>query len=308
MYPSVITAFTNPNANNRLNAPSHSSIESAQNNGLTQVMNFVGTEGSTSTLGTLIYDVRSPASNGGGHVQTANKGGTGQTQFNKGDLLIAQSTSVLSKLAIGADGFALVADSTQSAGVKWGLPGNAPLITVYNTASTLTWTRPSVFNYIVVEVIGGGGGGAGTNGTGVSGSAGSGGGGGGYSCKVIPATSILASQNIIVAASALAGVGTGNGGSGNRSSFGTVSILSASGGVAGNGASGGVGSGAAGGVGSNGDINGIGGSGTPGVGWISGSNFVHGSGGVGGIGMYGFGKGGDESGSGSPGAVIITQY
>lgn len=313
MYPSVITTFTNPNANNRLNAPSHSSIESAQNNGLTQVMNFVGTEGSSSTLGTLIYDARSPASNGGGHVQTANKGGTGQTNYNQGDILVGQSSSVLAKLASAGnpDGYALILDSTQATGIKWGTPGNVPIRTVYANPSIMTWVRPSIFSYIIVEVIGtGGGGGAGT-GVGVAGKVGGGGGAGGYASKIIPASSLLGSQNFVVAGSVAGGTAGGTGATGNRSSFGTVSILSASGGIGGS--SNQVGTGGAGGVGSGGDINGIGPEGTSGIGYLTGSNFIPAAGGTAGYSQYGFGPGGDGATNGNGntsgnGVVIITQY
>lgn len=118
-FPSILTSYTNPTPTSPLNAPSHSGIEVAQNSGLTQLEATVGLSGASSTLGTLIGDLRSPASNGGGHVQTANTGGTGQTSYNKGDILIASSTSVLGKVAIGADNTVLLADSTQTSGVRW---------------------------------------------------------------------------------------------------------------------------------------------------------------------------------------------
>lgn len=101
-YPSTITTFTNPLPTDRLNSPSHSSIETAQNTGLTELQTFVGTL--ASTAGTLIYDIRSANSDGGGHVQAVNKGGTGQTSYTKGDILIASSSSVLAKFAVGLDG------------------------------------------------------------------------------------------------------------------------------------------------------------------------------------------------------------
>ena len=117
-FPSTLTSYTNPQSTDKLNNPSHSAIETAQNSGLTQVEAVIGT--SSSIIGTIIGDLRNPTSNGGGHVQTAVLGGTGQTTFVKGNLLVAQSGSVLSKLAVGINGQILVADSTQSAGVKWG--------------------------------------------------------------------------------------------------------------------------------------------------------------------------------------------
>lgn len=118
-YPSTITAFSYPTPTSRLNNPSHSGVENAQSSAIGQLQTFIGLDGSSSTLGTLLYDIRSPGSNGGGHVQSANKGGTGQTSYSKGDILVASSSSVLSKVAVGSDGTALVADSSQSSGVNW---------------------------------------------------------------------------------------------------------------------------------------------------------------------------------------------
>lgn len=116
-YPSTVGTFSNPIPSDKLNSPSHSSIETAQNTAITEIETFVGTI--ASTAGTLMYDVRSVNSNGGGHVQSANKGGTGQTSFTKGDILVAQSSSVITKVAIGSNGEALVADSSRATGVKW---------------------------------------------------------------------------------------------------------------------------------------------------------------------------------------------
>ncbi len=126
-FPSIVVTLTNPAATNKLNSPSHSGIETAQNNEIIQIENVLGTS-TTSVLGTIIGDLRNPASSGGGHVQAANSGGTGQTSYTKGDILIAQSQSVLAKLAIGTNGNALVADSTQSTGVGWqGVAGAAQI-------------------------------------------------------------------------------------------------------------------------------------------------------------------------------------
>lgn len=119
MYPSVITTLPNPSPNDRLNSPSHSSLHSSVNGALSQIETFIGTL-PASAVGTLLYDVRSPSSDGGGHVQTAAKGGTGQTTYSKGDLLVAQSSSVLTKLAVSSTlGEVLTSDSSQPLGVKW---------------------------------------------------------------------------------------------------------------------------------------------------------------------------------------------
>lgn len=146
-YPSTIANITNPNPTDKLNSPSHSSIETAQNTNISQIQTFVGTL--SSAVGTLVYDIRSSNSDGGGHIQSANKGGTGQTSYAKGDMLVAQSQSVLSKLAVGVDGYILTADSSQQTGVKWSSPGGGG-VGYFNPSDgsdgALTLTSPSIVN------------------------------------------------------------------------------------------------------------------------------------------------------------------
>lgn len=309
-WPSVLTSFSYPNATDRLNSPSHSSVEGAQNTALSELQVFIGTQ--SSTVGTLIYDVRSPSSNGGGHVQTANKGGTGQTSFNKGDVLIGQSSSVLTKLAApGIDGYSLITDSTQAAGIKWGIANGKPTITSYTTSSTLTWNKPSVLSYIVVEVIGAGGGGGGTD----AGTRGGGGGGaGGYAKKIIAASLLSVTETVVIGTGGTGG-NTGDGSTGGQSGFGTTSFLSASGGSGGTAGNTPPRTGGVGGVGGGGDLNTTGqsggfgsapatGTGSPGDG---GASYFAGSPGGGGRG--GFNASGAQQGvDGQTGAVIITAY
>lgn len=47
------------------------------------------------------------------------KGGTGQTGYTKGDILIATGASTLTKLGVGTNDQVLTADSAQASGVKW---------------------------------------------------------------------------------------------------------------------------------------------------------------------------------------------
>ncbi len=139
-FPSTLSTFTNPNATDKLNSPSHSSIEGKQNSVLGQLEAVIGVDGANSVVGTITSDLRNPDSGGGGHVQTANKGGTGQTSFAKGDLLVATSSSVLAKLTVGADGFSPVANSSVAAGIQWQkvkskLGVSASVITLVDTVS-----------------------------------------------------------------------------------------------------------------------------------------------------------------------------
>lgn len=140
MFPSILNTFNRPAATDRLNSPSHSALHNTVSSALGQVQAVIGTS-TTSVLGTIIGDLRNPSSNGGGHVQTAIKGGTGQTTYTKGDVLVASSSSVLSKLAVGLDGQTMVADSSVATGVKWGTAGgtrvytNASVVTVISTGN-----------------------------------------------------------------------------------------------------------------------------------------------------------------------------
>lgn len=123
VWPSTLSTFVNPVPTDRLSTTPHSSIETAQNTGIKELQAFIGTE--SSIVGTLLYDIRGAGSNGGGHVQTANKGGTGQTAYTKGNILVATSSSVLTKLAVGNDAQVLTANSSVAAGVQWSTPGTA---------------------------------------------------------------------------------------------------------------------------------------------------------------------------------------
>lgn len=139
MFPSVLNTFNRPSASDRLNSPSHSALHNTVSSALGQVEAVIGIRGDSSVVGTINTVIFSPGSDGGGHVQSANKGGTGQTSYAKGDLLVASSSSVLAKLAVGTDGQILSASSVAAAGIAW-IANNSPkvatsgsVITVINT-------------------------------------------------------------------------------------------------------------------------------------------------------------------------------
>lgn len=211
-YPSVLSSLATPQPTDRLNNPSHSTLHQNENAAILEIERFVGTD--SSVVGTLVNDIRSPSSNGGGHVQTANKGGTGQTSFAKGDLLVGQSSSVIGKLAVGADGAVLISDSTQAAGIRWGGGG----VNVQSFISDGVWLKPSalgVNSKVFVELWAGGGSGGAAVGADEAG----GGGGGGYMAAFYPAS--------VLSTSVLVGVGIGGPASGanNIGQSGTFTVF-----------------------------------------------------------------------------------
>ncbi len=148
-YPSVLSTLATPQPTDRLSSPSHSTLHQNENSAILEIERAVGLD--SSILGTVIGDLRNPLSNGGGHVQTANKGGTGQTTFNKGDLLVGQNSSTLTKLAIGADNLVLQTDSSQAVGVKWGAAAASKIAVQSSTVGgTGTSVLTTFFNASVI--------------------------------------------------------------------------------------------------------------------------------------------------------------
>jgi len=65
------------------------------------------------------------------------------TYTTKGDILVATGASTPVSVAVGANGYALVADSAESAGVKWAAVGDVTL-TGIETLTNKTLTAPTV--------------------------------------------------------------------------------------------------------------------------------------------------------------------
>lgn len=263
-FPSVLSTFSRPTASNRLDNPSHSALHNTVSSALGQIEAVIGVEGANSVVGSLEYLIKSPASDGGGHVQSANKGGTGQTSYTKGDILVASSTSVLTKLAAGANDTVLVADSAVAAGVKWGAAPTT--ITTSTIAVASVWTKPSSAlptSRVFVELWGAGGSGTHTTANNEAGA----GGGGGYASGWYSA-SILTSVVINVGRGGDSTVGGAAGIAGRITVWDpTTSLLTAYGGAGGIEGATGAGGGGGGGVFASGSA----GSGSaPGLGGVTG--------------------------------------
>lgn len=338
-YPSVISTLANPAPTDRLNSPSHSGLHDDENTAITEIQTFVGTL--SSTAGSLVYDIRSSNSDGGGHVQTAAKGGTGQTQYIKGDILAASNTSTLGRLAVSSiSGRALVVNPSAPLGIEWGIPGGVANVSSFFGSSTFTWIKPSTLSMLYVQMWGGGGGGgASLNNPAVS----AGGGGGGYNFAWLYPSQVPSS---VVVSVGMGGTGASasvtSGSVGGTTAFGSVlSAFGGGGGLGGSSSGGGGGGGSstagitgttsggnggepriaiissslgAGTTGVGGDNFGFGGAGGGDGGNRGGNSYDFGGGGgagqgaIGGISRYGGGGGGGGANSGTPRLGGVSQY
>jgi hypothetical protein len=61
-------------------------------------------------------------------------GGTGQSSYAKGNILVASGTGGFAKLTVGSNGTVLTADSAETSGVKWAVPASGTVLSVNATA------------------------------------------------------------------------------------------------------------------------------------------------------------------------------
>jgi len=172
-----------------------------------------GTTSITTTLGTV----------------AVSKGGTGQTTYTNGQLLIGNSTgNTLTKATLTAGSGISV---TNGAGaITIASTGGGGFSNVQTFTSPGTWTNPGSVTKVKVTVIGGGGGGSGSNQPNANVTrSGAGGGGGGTAIEwiTIPTSPVP----VTIGAGGAAGSPTGDGGNGGTSSFGAY--CSATGGTGG---------------------------------------------------------------------------
>jgi hypothetical protein len=73
----------------------------------------------------------------GAAVQVSD-GGTGQSAYTKGDLLVTTGGASLNRLPVGTDGQALIADALSTNGVKWGNTGPRRTCIIDNDSQSAT--------------------------------------------------------------------------------------------------------------------------------------------------------------------------
>lgn len=253
-------------------------------------------------------------------------GGTGQTGYTNGQLLIGNASGGLSKATLtqGSNVTITNGDGTVTIAATGG-SATPTDIQIFNTPGTATWTKPTNAKAVHVTILGGGGGGGGgaknVNGTACAG--GGGGGGGGLWDGVFDASQISSTVTITVGAAGTGGAGAGSigagtaGQSGTNSKFGNYAQATGGGGGGGGnvttssaGAAGvyGGNSGAGGGygaAGNNGTQTNRGGAGAGGGGGIStgGVGFAGGIGAYGGAGLAAGGTAGATGAAGSAGGA-----
>lgn len=108
-FPTGLDSLTNPTSSDSLSNPSHSGQHANANDAIEAIQAKIGVNGSAVTS-SLDYKI----------TQVEGKYVDKTLVDAKGDLLVGTAADTLGRVIAGADGTTLIADSTQTAGVRWG--------------------------------------------------------------------------------------------------------------------------------------------------------------------------------------------
>lgn len=154
---------TRGTSGDKLSSPNHITHHIKEDATIEALQAKVGIDDSA-VVTSLDYIAKNANSDGGGHVQTAAKGGTGQTTFTKGDLLVASAATTLTKLGVGAsDGLVLQVDNAETTGMKWGRlnfggTGADGALTITSGTTTIDCANAAtvIKNYTSISITGNG--------------------------------------------------------------------------------------------------------------------------------------------------------
>lgn len=99
------------------------------------------------TVSSDVWDILGCTSPNDPSIIPASAGGTGQSSYTKGDILCAQNSSTLIKLAVGTDGQAIIADAASSCGLKYSGVSSAPFTDLQIAASSVVGTASDAVIY-----------------------------------------------------------------------------------------------------------------------------------------------------------------
>ena len=206
----------------------------------------------TWSTNTLDYPGSITSATWNGNAVAPNRGGTGQSTYTDGQLLIGNTAGGLTKATLTAGANVTITNGNGSISIA-STAASATPTDVQTFTSSGTWTKPAGARAVTIQLVGGGGGG-GSGRKGLSGTVCGGGGGGGgsaYTERTISADLLGATVSVSVGAGGLGGAGQTTastngliGGIGGNSTFGTW-IFAGGGGAGGAGTTaGGAGGGA----------------------------------------------------------------
>lgn len=140
-FPSSLDSLTNPQAGDTLANPSHSEQHANANDAIEALQAKVGVNSSAVTT-SLDYKVSQLETNAvsSGLVDA------------KGDLIVGTADNTVSRLAVGTNGYGLVADSAEASGLKWAAVGDVTT-TGTQTLTNKTLTAPLIDGAAVIETF-----------------------------------------------------------------------------------------------------------------------------------------------------------